>query len=152
GGQNFLPSVTWRLASQKTEPVTVDAMGNVTANRTPLDATADVNGNGVPDLVEFDGLWKGLQPLFQFLEGPGLARGQTLVAFAFTTQTVTDPIDPDVTGSLANTAPTTPLLGAQSVTGALTAEQFLQAQTAGLCPPAASCCSIDNGPLPCQAV
>jgi len=154
-GQAFVPSPTWALLSQPTPAVVFDEQGNLIVNRTPLLLGQDANGNGVPDTDELLGLARleqGFQPLFMFLGALGISPSDTLVAFAFTTQTTTDPLVPEVAGSVASMLPTTPLVGARSVTGGATGQAFLQQATAGQCGRLPSCCQVDGGPLPCQAV
>jgi pimeloyl-ACP methyl ester carboxylesterase len=119
-GKDYAPSSTWALIRSKTDPVTVDTGGSITANRTPLVPGGDANGNGVPDtqeLVGLDQVWKAHVAAFTFLAGVGVTREQTLVAWDYTTQTVTDPLDPSVAGSPASAvaASTTGFLGLQSV-------------------------------------
>ncbi|MEP6864200.1 MAG: hypothetical protein ABJE66_26505 [Deltaproteobacteria bacterium] len=118
-GKDYSPSSTWALVRSKTDPVTVDDHGNITANRTPLVPGGDANGNGVPDTKEIVGLdqvWKAHVAAFTFLAGVGVTRDQTLVAWDYTTQTVTDPLDPNVPGSPASAvSSTTGFLGLQSV-------------------------------------
>jgi len=118
-GKDYGPSSTWALVRSKTDPVTVDDHGNITSNRTPLVPGGDANGNGVPDTQEIVGLdqvWKAHVAAFTFLAGVGITRDQTLVAWDYTTQTVTDPLDPDVAGSPSSAiSTTTGFLGLQSV-------------------------------------
>lgn len=154
-GQAFVPSPIWALVSEPQPAVVFDAQGNLVVNRTPLILGQDANGNGVPDTTELLGLAQlisGLQPLFLFVDALGISRSDVLVAAAFTTQTVTDPLNPAVPGSVASMLPTTPLVGARSITGGLTGEAFLQQATMGQCDRLPSCCQVDGGPLPCQAV
>jgi pimeloyl-ACP methyl ester carboxylesterase len=154
-GEPFVPSPTFALLAQPTPAVVFDDQGNLIVNRTPLLLGQDANGNGVPDTDELLGLAKleaGFQPLFMFLGALGISGSDTLIAFAFTTQTTTDPLNPAVPGSVANTLPTTPLVGARSITAGATGQQFLQQVTAGQCGRLPSCCQVDGGPLPCQAV
>ena len=118
-GKDYSPSSTWALVRSKTDPVTIDDKGNIVSNRTPLVPGGDANGNGVPDTQEIIGLdqvWKAHVAAFTFLAGVGITRDQTLVAWDYTTQTVTDPLDPNVAGSPASAVPTTSgFLGLQSV-------------------------------------
>jgi pimeloyl-ACP methyl ester carboxylesterase len=118
-GKDYSPSSTWALVRAQNDPVTVDDHGNITANRTPLVPGGDANGNGVPDTKEIVGLdqvWKAHVAAFAFLKGVGVMRDQTLVAWDYTTQTVTDPLDPNVPGSPASAVASTPgFLGLQSV-------------------------------------
>ena len=118
-GKDFLPSFTWALVRQTIDPVTVDAMGNIVSESTPLDPTGDANHNGIPDaqeLLQLDQLWKAEATGLAFLDGTGAVadRSKILVAWDMTTQTTSDPIDPSVTGSLAAALSTGTLLGTQS--------------------------------------
>jgi hypothetical protein len=170
GGTPFLPSPTWALVRQATEPVTVDPMtGNVTAEHLPsaLDlsscaqpvpscAQAATVATTCPQLAQLcgiDQLWKAHNPGLTFLDKTGKItdRSQVDVAWEFTTQTTTDPLDPTVAGSPANTLSNVALLGTFSVAtakgapcsnGAMGCTAFL---TASL--PPNSCTS-----LPCNAV
>ncbi len=146
-GTPFLPSPTWALVRQPADPVTLDDMGNVVSDRTPLVPGQDANGNGIDDTVELqglDGLWKLHAPLLMFLAATNHMPGNILVAAGFNTQTTTDPLDPAVASSPASTTPTTPLGLMISVPtqDGVTAEQFL---TAAL--PPGTCNAI-----PCNAV
>lgn len=97
-GASFGPSFTWSLVRQKDDPVTLDASGNVTANNTPLDPT---NAEDLATLQGLDLLWKAHAQGMAFLESKNHARADVLLAWEFTTQTTTDPLDPAVTDSPA---------------------------------------------------
>ena len=139
-GGDFSPSPIWSLVRQSQDPVTLDAMGNVIAENTPLDPTdpTDANGNGVPDSIEqlrgIDQLWKAHAAALGFIDATGAvtSRNDILVAWTFTTQTTTDPLDPTVTGSPAqqevNTTPAKfgGFLSLPKAKGAPTADLFLQ--------------------------
>ncbi len=122
-GKDFIPSFTWALVRQKTDPVTV-VNGMVTAENTPLDPSdpTDANGNGIPDSIEqllsLDGLWKAEAQGLAFLDATGTItdRSKVLLAWEVTTQTTTDPLDPTVPNSPAATLATTPFIGTQSLT------------------------------------
>ena len=119
-GVQFLPSPTWALVRQKVDPVTVDSMGNVTAESTPLDLSgcpqpveSCANANdpdtmmSCPQLAQLcgiDQLWQAHNPALTFLEGTGVVpdRSHVTVAWEVTTQTTTDPLDPTIAGSPAN--------------------------------------------------
>ena len=119
-GQEFGPSFTWALVRQAMDPVELDAMGNVVMEHTPLDPNGDANGNGVPDLTELQGLdllWKAHAKAMAFLEQKTIVRGNVLIAWEFTTQTVQDPLDATVANSPAASLPTGPLPGTQSLSG-----------------------------------
>jgi len=118
-GKDYSPSSTWALVRSNEDPVAIDDHGNIISNRTPLTPGGDANGNGVPDTQEIIGLdqvWKAHSAAFTFLAGVGVTRDKTLVAWDYTTQTVTDPLDPSVPGSPASAVSTTTgFLGIQSV-------------------------------------
>jgi len=109
GDQPFMPSAFWSLTRQTDDPVTLDADGNVVAENTPLDPTdpTDLDGDGVPDSIAqlkgIDQLWQTHHDGLKFLDDTGAisSRDEVLVAWTFTTQTTTDPLDPAVTGSPA---------------------------------------------------
>lgn len=103
-GEPFLPSVTWALIAQPVNPVTVEN-GVIVAERTPLDPAVPEDRDA---LLALNQLWLSQQPQLAFLEARGIPRDQVLLAWQFTTQTTTDPLDPAVAGSPAATA-TTPL-------------------------------------------
>ncbi len=176
GGAAFLPSFTWGLVRNGTDPVTLDESGNVIANRTPINASdpTDANGNGIPDTVEqlrgIDQLWKAHASALAFFDAtpigtaattsdaPDTDRSQITVAFEFTTQTTTQPLDPTVALSPASTL----LDGAPAVMHEVTCatpgtctpadtQAFLRASyaAAGL---GNNVCQSDGGPIPCQAV
>jgi pimeloyl-ACP methyl ester carboxylesterase len=119
-GADYGPSPTWALVNQTDDPVTLDAAGDIVAERTPLQPGQDANGNGVPDaqeIVGLDGVWKLHAKAIGFLIGTGVQRADILVAWEVTTQTVTDPLDPAVAGSPASAvSDTSGFLGIQSVT------------------------------------
>lgn len=140
----YLPSTTWALIRQSTSPVILDGAANVVENRTPLDPRIPEQLEQLRGLAQ---LWQLHAPMLEFLDGTDIEdRSQILIAWEFTTQTVTDPLDPTVAGSPAASVADAPLAQTGSITGGATAEQFLQA----ILPPGT--CSADNGPLPCQAV
>jgi hypothetical protein len=110
----FGPSPTWQLVRQPVPPVTLDAMGNVVINRTPLDP---LNPADLARLQGIARLWQVHAPALAFLAAKGVAPTDVLLAWEFRTQTTTRPHDPTVAGSLAADLPTTPLQGATSLTG-----------------------------------
>ena len=142
GGAEFASSFTWSLLLQDANPVTLDASGNVIANRTPLSPT---NPAQLAQIQGIDLLYKAHTPVLAFLAKKH-AKADILVAWEFNTQTVTDPLDPTVVGSLASKVSMAPLFGTASILGGATAEQFLQSRL----PPGT--CAVDGGPFPCQAV
>lgn len=143
-GAEFTAGFTWSLVRQPENPVTVDADGNVTADNTPL------NPHEVEDLATLQGinlLWSAHAGAMKFLADKQISHEDVLLAWEFTTQTVTDPLDPTVTGSPANQAPSVPLQGNQSVLPPnVSAAQFLASRLP------ANSCEDDGGPLPCNAV
>src|ERR1043165_3893250 len=96
-GKDFQGSSTWGLVNATQDPVTVDDAGNVTAETPPLDPA---DGEQLAQLKSLDILWKAHAKALTFLGAVPMARPRTdnLVAFQFTTQTTTDPLDPAVTG------------------------------------------------------
>lgn len=96
-GPAYLPSVTWGLVSSKEQPVTLDAEGNVVFDRTPLDPSDETQAAQLRSLY---GLWKALEAPLAFLDQTpfmtdgGLDRSDLLVATSFTTQTISDPLNP----------------------------------------------------------
>jgi hypothetical protein len=115
GGRDFLPSTTWALVRSAAPPVTLDANGNVVSNRTPLDPNDPAD---LARLRALDLLWKAHAQGLAFYDQTPSARPRSsiVVGFEFTTQTTTDPLDPNVAGSPAAELATTPLAGVQSVT------------------------------------
>jgi dienelactone hydrolase len=101
-GAEFTGSYTWGLVSSAGAPVTLDDQGNIVADRTPLDPS---NPQDREQLLALNQLWTGMAPVLAFLDATPQApatRADLLVAWAFTTQTLTDPLDPAVEGSPAN--------------------------------------------------
>lgn len=157
-GEPMLPSPTWALVRQEIDPVVLAPGCNpitfegcvVLAESTPFEPAGDANHNGIPDLFELvglDRLWKALAPGLAFLDQVGAItdRHQVLVAWEVTTQTVTDPLAPEVATSPAAALPDAPLVGTSS-------------QTAGSCTPGQGCTAfltalgVPCGALPCAAV
>lgn len=100
-GTDFKGSYTWGLVAANDAPVTLDDAGNIVADKTPLDP-ADPEDRA--SLLSLNQLWQGHAPALTFLDNTPLGpetRADLLVAFAFTTQTVTDPLDPTVPTSPA---------------------------------------------------
>ncbi len=143
GGAEFASSFTWSLLLQDANPITLDASGNVLVNRTPLSPTDPAQ---LAQIQGIDLLYKAHTPVLAFLAKKH-AKADILVAWEFNTQTVTDPLDPTVAGSLAAKVSTAPLFGTATILpGGVTAEQFLQSRL----PPGS--CTVDGGSLPCNAV
>jgi dienelactone hydrolase len=101
-GTAFEPALTWSLVASTTPPVVLDAQGNVVSDRTPLDPADPADR---ASLVSLAGLYRAHQRPLNFLEQAGIPRSEVLVAAAFTTQTIIDPLDPTVAGSPANKLP-----------------------------------------------
>jgi dienelactone hydrolase len=110
-GAEFEPSVTWSLVRQEEAPVRFAEGSPASAapvyNATPFDAAEP---EGLASLRGLDQLWRGFAPLLTGLDAlaplvlPGQieSRDDVLLAWAFTTQTITDVFNPDVAGSPAN--------------------------------------------------
>lgn len=107
-GEALEPSSTWALVRQPEAPVSFGdgPVGFPVYNSTPLDPS---DPEELAALVGLDRLWRAHAPLLQAFDaaapafGPTLAsRGDLLLAWAFDTQTITDPIDPTLAGSAAN--------------------------------------------------
>ncbi|MBX3156285.1 MAG: hypothetical protein KF773_09830 [Deltaproteobacteria bacterium] len=99
GGKSFIPSFTWELVRQPELPVVLDDNGNVITNRTPL------NPNNEEQLERLRGvnlLWNVHAQALGFLAATGTPRNKTLIAWEFTTQTTTAPLDRAVAGSPAS--------------------------------------------------
>lgn len=113
-GASYIPSFTWALVRQSTDPVTLKdgcdysnpTSCTVVSEQTPLDPANDANHNGVPDIIELvglDRLWKAEATGLAFLDATGHSdRSKILVAWEVTTQTVTDQLDPAVANSPAS--------------------------------------------------
>jgi len=70
-GLDFAASFTWALVREAESPVVVDAMGNVIANRTPLDPN---DAEQLAQLRGLSGLWNAHAQGLGFLEAIGVAR------------------------------------------------------------------------------
>jgi dienelactone hydrolase len=128
----FEPAATWALVRQELPPVTFAAGTEpplVTSNATPFDpAIAEDRAS----LVGLDRLWRGHAPLLGAFDqfAPALAPGQALgrddvlLAWAFETQTLSDPFDPAVENS--------PAASLAAVSGALTVPPALAGEGAPL--------------------
>jgi hypothetical protein len=125
GGKDFTPSFTWSLVREPEPVVVFDTAGNVIANRTPLDPYKAADK---AQLHGIDLLWKAHHPALSFLADLGHDREDLLLAFEFTTQTTTDPLDPAVAGSPASSPTPLPLLGNQSQAALASARSGLFAQ------------------------
>lgn len=107
----FLPSPTWALVRQAENPVTVED-GVIVADRTPFDPVTDAER-----LLGLNLLWNAHAQALAFLDAAlGAERSDILLAWEFNTQTVTDPLDPEVAGSLAADLPMAPLAEVTPIT------------------------------------
>lgn len=95
-GADFVPSFTWSLVRQQENPVTLDEMGNVVSDRTPLDPTTEA---GLASLKGIDLLWRAHNPVLAFLGAKGIDRNDVLLGWSFKTQTVQDALDKSVAGT-----------------------------------------------------
>lgn len=109
-GREVQPSATWALVRQAEAPVTFasdDPAALPAANETPFDPSTPA---GLASLRGLDQLWRGHAPLLAAFDqlGPALlpgsyaGRGDVLLAWAFPTQTIEDPLDASIPGSPAN--------------------------------------------------
>lgn len=113
-GNELGPSPTWALVASQNPPVILDAEGNVVSDRTPLDPRHPAQLEQLRGLAQ---LWALHAPGLAFVASTGVSRADILVGFQFTTQTVTDPLDPAVERSPASQLATTGLLNPATVTG-----------------------------------
>jgi hypothetical protein len=116
GGDDFHASFTWSLIREPQPVVVLDAAGNVTTNRTPLNP---LHPEDKERLAGISLLWNAHRHAVSFLAGTGLDHTELLLAFEFNTQTTIDPLDPRVAGSPASTPTALPLLGNTSTATAL---------------------------------
>src|SRR5574338_150643 len=114
-GEAFAPAYTLAIVASSDQPVTLDDQGNIVSDRTPLDPASDEER---AQLIALAGLWQLHQPGLKFVQAAsGTSPEDVLVGFQFTTQTVTDPLDPTVDGSPANKLGSVGVLQAATVTG-----------------------------------
>ncbi|MBA3397063.1 MAG: hypothetical protein H0T89_30820 [Deltaproteobacteria bacterium] len=106
-GEDYRASSTWALVRQAESPVTFDDNGNLVSERTPLDPSTDA---GLASLRGLDLLWKAHATALAFLSAKEHVRGEILLAWEFTTQTVQDALDQTVAGTPASQVSTTPPL------------------------------------------
>lgn len=125
GGEDFDASFTWSLVREPQPVVAFDDAGNVTLNRTPLDPLVPADK---AQLQGIDLLWNAHAGAVAFLGATGHDSSELLLAFEFNTQTVTDPLDPAVEGSVASTPTAAPMIGNLSVSVTIPG---LAARTAG---------------------
>lgn len=98
-GREFGASATWGLVSAPQDPVTIEN-GVIVSDRTPLDPADETQR---AQLFSLDMLWKAHAEALAFVDAVPNARPRRdlIVATKFTTQTVTDPLDPTVADSPA---------------------------------------------------
>lgn len=157
-GADFEPSVTWALVRQAEPPVAFAEGSGETAppihNATPFDPAEPEQ---LAALRGLDLLWRGHAPLLAGLDqlAPILlpnavsAREDILLAWAFTTETISGPFDPSVDGSPASWigSSSEPLVvpAAAAGTGApATVEQAFAAALPGVPCELLGCAAIGN--------
>ena len=163
-GAEFAPAFTWAIVASTEAPVTLDDSGNIVSDRTPLDPASEEDR---AQLIALAGLWQLHQPGLHFVQAAsGTAPADVLVGFQFTTQTVTDPLDPTVEDSPASELGEGGLLQAMSVTNKFgpysalcgteattdPAQCFLKLALGG-CSPLTTVCGVNNyqaGQAACQ--
>lgn len=101
GGEAIQPSASWALVRQSTPPVQFEdeaGASRIVKNETPFDPRTR---EGLLSLQGLDRLWRGHAPLLAawdqlgpVLTGGEASRDDVLLAWAFTTQTLSDPLDP----------------------------------------------------------
>jgi dienelactone hydrolase len=144
-GAEVQPSATWALVRQERAPVEFPQAGEGTLpsyNATPFDPAVPAD---LAALRGLDQLWRAHAPLLQgidalgsaLLPGGQLSREDILLAWAFRTQTIADPLDSEVAGSPASAivAGATPLAIQAAAAGAdspVTVEQFYAAAFPGV--------------------
>ena len=149
-GADYLPSVTWSLVRQNTDPVTLDAAGNIIAEQTPFDPNNQID---VLKLKGIDRLWKAHAPALAFLDKLGHTdRSKILLAWEFNTQTTSDPLDAHIATSPAGSVSTDGFAGVASALATLcggpcTAQQFLEGSPIG-----PACNDHAGGYIPCDKV
>lgn len=142
-GADFGASSTWGLVRQKESPVTVEG-GEIISERTPL------NPNKPEDkttLLGLDLLWKaharGLAHVEAITTKP---RADILLAWEFTTQTTTAPLDPAVAGTPAAGLPQAPISGMTTIAaGATPVDDHMNAMLQSLGAPASLCTTFQCG-------
>jgi alpha-beta hydrolase superfamily lysophospholipase len=164
-GKPFIPSPTWALVRQSTDPVTLadgcdyanPTSCTVIAEQTPFDPAVDADR---AKIVGLDQLWKAEAAGLAFLDMTGHSdRSKVLVSWEVTTQTVTDQLDVSVASSPAAQLAAEmsgPLLGTSSIVTAnnlQTARQVIEAFLikAGIAQNQAAATAICNS-LGCDAV
>jgi dienelactone hydrolase len=155
-GADFQPSVTWALVRQAEPPVVfaegLDPTAPPIHNSTPFDAAEPEQ---LASLRGLDLLWRGHAPLLAGLDQlaplvlPNAVtdRDDILLAWAFTTETLTNPFDPSVAGSPASRigSEEQPLTVAPAAAGTgapATVEQFFGAALPGVPCESLGCAAI----------
>lgn len=114
-GETIEPSASWALVRQSAPPVEFEdesGSGRILRNDTPFDPRSRA---GLLSLQGLDRLWRGHAPLLgawdqiaPVLTGSEANRDEVLLAWGFTTQTLSDPLDPRVPDSPAALLDTVP--------------------------------------------
>ncbi|MEZ4361043.1 MAG: hypothetical protein R3B48_12740 [Kofleriaceae bacterium] len=139
GGTAFGASSTWGLVRQKDNPVTVEN-GVIVSERTPLNPAVEADRT---TLLGLDLLWKAHAPAISYLEATSSrSRGEMLLAWEFTTQTTTTPLDPTVAGTPAADLPKATVAGVTSILGGNTSTEHIQAVATSLGAPATFCTQV----------
>ncbi len=111
-GAEFGASSTWGLVRQAANPVTVEN-GEVISERTPLSTGKPAD---VTTLLGLDLLWKAHAQAVGFVTAASQkARTDVMLAWEFTTQTTTAPLDPAVAGTPAAGLPKAAMSGMTSL-------------------------------------
>ncbi|MBA3539781.1 MAG: hypothetical protein H0T79_09140 [Deltaproteobacteria bacterium] len=126
-GGTFGPSLTWAIVRSNGAPVVIEG-DVVVENNTPIAIPLNDPEAAAATLARLKGvelLWKAHHPALDFLAAQGHDRKTVTLAWDFTTQTTTDPLDPAVADSAASKTFTTGFLGLVDVSGGLGGEAFL---------------------------
>ena len=111
-GEAFNASSTWGLVRQSANPVTVEN-GVIISERTPLNPGKEADK---ATLLGLDLLWKAHASGLGFLEAvTAKPRTDVLLAWEFTTQTTTAPLDPAGMGTPAANQPKAPMTAVMTV-------------------------------------
>ncbi|HEY5920767.1 MAG TPA: hypothetical protein VIV11_03810 [Kofleriaceae bacterium] len=113
-GADFGSTYTWALVRSDEQPVTLDDQGNIVSDRTPLDP-ADPTQRA--QMIALAGMWQLHNPGLTAVAASGKARADVIVGFQFTTQTLTDPLDPAIADSPSGKLANNGLLLVSTVTG-----------------------------------
>lgn len=132
-GQKFLPSSTWGLVRQNSNPVTLSSKGEIISQKTPLDP---LDPAGRASLLGIDMLWKFHAPLLTLVDSLwNKPRNEILLAWEFTTQTLKAPLDKNVAQSPASAIVPAPIAPLGSILGEASVAQFIEGALAspGVC-------------------